>query len=145
MAGPDFCIEARLDCIEERRALDDAASTLARVGLFDVAHVNAGTLPLGKQRILEIARALASEPRMLLLDEPAAGLRSAEKRELALLLRALRAEGVAILLVEHDMAFVMELADRVIVQNFGRTLATGTPVEVQSHPDVVAAYLGVAA
>jgi branched-chain amino acid transport system ATP-binding protein len=135
----------RLDRSEESRALDDAAATLERVGLRDVAHLNAGSLPLGKQRILEIARALASEPRMLLLDEPAAGLRSGEKRELALLLRGLRAEGVAILLVEHDMAFVMELADRVIVQNFGRTLATGAPSEVQSHPDVIAAYLGAAA
>jgi branched-chain amino acid transport system permease protein len=135
----------RLDRVEELRALDHAAATLERVGLHDFAHLNAGSLPLGKQRILEIARALASDPRMVLLDEPAAGLRSAEKRELALLLRTLRAEGVAILLVEHDMAFVMELADRVIVQNFGRTLASGVPSEVQSHPDVIAAYLGVAA
>jgi ABC-type branched-subunit amino acid transport system ATPase component len=102
----------------------------------------AGALPLGRQRVLEIARALAAQPRMLLLDEPAAGLRAAEKRELGDLLRALRQEGVAILLVEHDMAFVMELADRVVVQNFGRTLATGAPAQVQAHPDVVSAYLG---
>ncbi|MEP7101764.1 MAG: ATP-binding cassette domain-containing protein [Burkholderiales bacterium] len=135
----------RFDRTEERQALSAAAATLDRVGLRDMAHVNAGSLPLGKQRILEIARALASDPKMLLLDEPAAGLRSAEKRDLAVLLRGLRAEGVAILLVEHDMAFVMGLADRVIVQNFGRTLAAGTPSEVQSHPDVVAAYLGVTA
>ncbi|MEO8057004.1 MAG: ATP-binding cassette domain-containing protein [Burkholderiales bacterium] len=135
----------RLDRHEERGALRGAAATLVRVGLGDLAHVHAGALPLGKQRILEVARALASDPKMLLLDEPAAGLRAAEKHELAVLLRGLRAEGVAILLVEHDMAFVMELADRVIVQNFGRTLAAGAPAEVQSHPDVISAYLGVAA
>jgi branched-chain amino acid transport system permease protein len=135
----------RLDRPEERRALDDAAATLRRVGLGDVAQQRAGSLPLGKQRILEIARALASEPRMLLMDEPAAGLRSAEKDELAALVRSVRDQGVAILLVEHDMAFVMGLADRVIVQNFGRTLASGTPTQVQSHPEVIAAYLGTPA
>jgi branched-chain amino acid transport system ATP-binding protein len=135
----------RLDRVDEQRALEDAMFALKRVGLGDAALANAGSLPLGKQRILEIARALASHPRMLLLDEPAAGLRAAEKRELAALMRDLRQEGVAILLVEHDMAFVMELADRVIVQNFGRTLTTGAPAEVQAHPEVMTAYLGVAA
>lgn len=134
----------RLDRAEERRALADAALTLERVGLGDLANSPAGSLPLGKQRILEIARALASNPRMILLDEPAAGLRAVEKKELAVLLRTLRAEGLSILLVEHDMAFVMSLADRVIVQNFGRTLTVGKPAEVQSHPEVVAAYLGAA-
>lgn len=134
----------RLDRRDERQALVDAMAALRRVGLADVALSRAGALPLGRQRVLEIARALAAQPRMLLLDEPAAGLRAAEKRELGELLRALRQEGVAILLVEHDMAFVMALADRVVVQNFGRTLATGAPAQVQAHPDVVAAYLGTA-
>jgi ABC-type branched-subunit amino acid transport system ATPase component/ABC-type branched-subunit amino acid transport system permease subunit len=132
----------RLDRHEEQHALAAAAAALARVGLSDLANSRAGALPLGKQRILEIARALAAEPRMILLDEPAAGLRAAEKAELGRLLRALREEGMAILLVEHDMAFVMDLADRVIVQNFGRTLTVGTPTQVQSHPEVIAAYLG---
>jgi branched-chain amino acid transport system permease protein len=135
----------RLDRREEAQALQCAALALQRTGLLEAASENAGALPLGKQRILEIARALASQPRMLLLDEPAAGLRAAEKRELATLLRALREEGVAILLVEHDMAFVMQLADRVVVQNFGRTLAAGPPAEVQAHPEVISAYLGAAA
>lgn len=135
----------RLDRRDEERALDDAMFALQRVGLGNVAQMSAGSLPLGKQRLLEVARALASHPRMLLLDEPAAGLRAAEKRELGDLLRALRQEGLAILLVEHDMAFVMGLADRVIVQNFGRTLAIGVPTQVQSDPEVVMAYLGAAA
>ena len=115
---------------------------LERTGLADLAWARAGTLALGKQRILEIARAIAAEPAILLLDEPAAGLRSAEKRELATLLDALRSEGVGILLVEHDMDFVMNLADRVVVQNFGVTLASGSPAEIRRHPGVVAAYLG---
>ena len=131
-----------------RRGHDDQLASrkawraLERTGLADWASARAGTLALGKQRILEIARAIAAEPAILLLDEPAAGLRSAEKRELASLLDALRSEGVGILLVEHDMDFVMNLADRVVVQNFGLTLASGSPAEVRQHPGVVAAYLG---
>ena len=102
----------------------------------------AGSLPLGKQRIVEIARALAADPCLLLLDEPAAGLRYLEKQALADLLRRLRDEGIGILLVEHDMDFVMGLADRVLVMEFGRKLAAGLPEEIQRNPAVVEAYLG---
>lgn len=132
----------RLDRHEERQAMEAAATALERTGLAEVANQPAGSLPLGKQRILEVARALVARPQMLLLDEPAAGLRASEKDELAELLKRLQSEGMTILLVEHDMAFVMNLADRVIVQNFGCTLTIGTPAQVQSHPDVIAAYLG---
>jgi ABC-type branched-subunit amino acid transport system ATPase component len=101
-----------------------------------------GNLPLGRQRLVEIARALAADPCLLLLDEPAAGLRYVEKQALAELLRRLRAEGMGILLVEHDMEFVMGLADRVVVIEFGRKLAAGLPEEIQRNPAVVEAYLG---
>ncbi|HJS84549.1 MAG TPA: metal-dependent hydrolase, partial [Acetobacteraceae bacterium] len=102
----------------------------------------AGDLPLGQQRLVEVARALCLSPRLLLLDEPAAGLRLAEKRRLAALLRQLRAEGMGILLVEHDMDFVMRLADRVVVMNFGQKIAEGPPERVQSDAAVLDAYLG---
>ena len=103
---------------------------------------SAGSLPLGKQRIVEIARALAADPLLLLLDEPAAGLRYREKRELAELLRALKAQGITILLVEHDMDFVMGLTDRLVVMDFGEKLAEGEPAEIQRNPLVLEAYLG---
>ena len=100
---------------------------LARVGLAEQAHELAGNLPLGRQRVLEIARALAADPLLIVLDEPAAGLRRLEKQALAELLRALRAEGMTILLVEHDMEFVMGLVDRIVVMDFGVKLAEGLP------------------
>ncbi|MGE5387116.1 MAG: ATP-binding cassette domain-containing protein, partial [Betaproteobacteria bacterium] len=102
----------------------------------------AGNLALGQQRIVEIARALCSDPSLLLLDEPAAGLRYLEKQALGELLRKLRAEGMGILLVEHDMDFVMGLADRVVVMEFGEKLAEGLPEEIQENPMVLEAYLG---
>jgi ABC-type branched-subunit amino acid transport system ATPase component/ABC-type branched-subunit amino acid transport system permease subunit len=132
----------RADRAEEARLLHEAALQIERCGLADQMYEAAGSLPLGKQRIVEIARALAADPCLLLLDEPAAGLRYLEKQALADLLRRLRAEGIGILLVEHDMDFVMGLADRVVVMEFGRKLAAGLPEEIQRNPAVVDAYLG---
>ena len=132
----------RLDRREEQRLLAEASRQADRIGLGQVLHRPAGELPLGQQRMVEIARALCMRPAVLLLDEPAAGLRLAEKQDLAARLRALRAEGVAVLLVEHDMAFVMGLADRVVVMDFGRKIAEGPPERIQADPRVVDAYLG---
>lgn len=132
----------RLDRAEERRILDAAWTQLERIGLAERAHEPAGSLPLGTQRILEIARALAADPVLLVLDEPAAGLRRREKQALAELLRRLRAEGMTILIVEHDMDFVMKLVDRLVVMNFGTKLVEGPPAEVRADPRVQAAYLG---
>jgi branched-chain amino acid transport system permease protein len=132
----------RLDRGEERRILAEAMRQLGRIGLADRAHEAAGSLPLGTQRILEIARALAADPVLLVLDEPAAGLRRQEKRALAELLKRLRGEGVTILVVEHDMDFVMKLVDRLVVMNFGAKLVEGDPAAVRADPRVQAAYLG---
>jgi branched-chain amino acid transport system permease protein len=132
----------RLDRGEERRAQYEAMRQLERVGLADRCFEPAGNLPLGNQRLLEIARALAADPVLLVLDEPAAGLRRQEKLALADLLRALRAEGLTILLVEHDMDFVMRLVDRIVVMDFGCKLCEGNPRAVRSDPRVQEAYLG---
>jgi ABC-type branched-subunit amino acid transport system ATPase component/ABC-type branched-subunit amino acid transport system permease subunit len=132
----------RLDRADEAGLLAEAARQIERVGLSGQINTAAGSLPLGRQRIVEIARALCADPVLLLLDEPAAGLRHMEKQRLASLLRDLRGNGISVLLVEHDMGFVMDLADRVVVLDFGSKIAEGTPETIRTNPEVIRAYLG---
>ena len=131
-----------LDKAEERRIFAEAHRQLQRIGMDDRMDELAGNLALGPQRLMEIARALCTDPSLLLLDEPAAGLRHKEKQALSQVLRQLRDEGVTLLLVEHDMDFVMGLTDRIVVMEFGTKLMEGTPAQVQASPAVRAAYLG---
>ncbi|MDP2679167.1 MAG: branched-chain amino acid ABC transporter ATP-binding protein/permease [Rhodoferax sp.] len=133
----------RMDRAEEQSLLREAARQLERIGMGHAMHEQAGNLAMGPQRLLEIARALCSDPALLLLDEPAAGLRHKEKQALAGVLRQLRSEGMSILLVEHDMDLVMDVTDHIVVMEFGTLLMQGTPEEVQQSPKVRAAYLGV--
>ncbi|MGH3344866.1 MAG: ATP-binding cassette domain-containing protein [Carbonactinosporaceae bacterium] len=128
---------------EERSVEREARRVVELVGLSEDADRPAADLPFGRQRLVEIARALASEPDLLLLDEPMAGLSGAERRELAALLRQVRASGIGIILVEHDVEAVLALADRVAVLDDGRLIALGAPGQVRAEPAVVAAYLGV--
>jgi branched-chain amino acid transport system permease protein len=132
---------ARLDRAEEQSLFKEAQRQLERIGMGGWLHEQAGNLPMGPQRLLEIARALCTDPALLLLDEPAAGLRHKEKQALAGVLRQLQREGMSILLVEHDMDLVMDLCDRLVVMEFGTLLMEGTR-EVQQSPAVRAAYLG---
>ena len=132
----------RLDKEEERRLYKEAARHLERIGMAEHMHDLAGNLAMGPQRLMEIARALCTDPALLLLDEPAAGLRHKEKQALAGVLRQLRSEGMSILLVEHDMDLVMDVTDHIVVMEFGTHLMEGTPAEVQQSDKVRAAYLG---
>lgn len=127
---------------EDKEIRKEAMGLLGEVGLENMAGFPAAALPFGRQRLLEIARALASGPRLLLLDEPAAGLNSAETRELAAYLKRLRGKGLTMVLVEHDMETVMEVADRILVLNFGMQISEGTPPEIQANPEVIKVYLG---
>jgi ABC-type branched-subunit amino acid transport system ATPase component len=129
---------------EEKNMFDKAMEILSFVGIEELAHRKSSELPFGWQRLLEIARALASNPKLLLLDEPAAGLNATETRQLGQLLNKIRTKGITMLLVEHDMSLTMEICDRIVVLDQGKKLAEGTPRQIQSNPEVMAAYLGVA-
>ncbi len=127
---------------EEKKIQESAEKQLHFLGLAPKAHVPAGSLPLGSQRMLEIARALAIEPKLLLLDEPASGLNSRETIAMGELIQKIKAMQITVLLVEHDMELVMDISDAVAVINFGSLIANGSPAEIQANEDVIAAYLG---
>ncbi len=128
---------------EEEHIRKKAFEYLEFVRLADLAGLDAGTLPLGKQKMLEIARALATEPRLILLDEPAGGLNMRETEELGDLIQEIKKLGITVLLVEHDMNLIMDISDRILVLDFGKVLASGNPAEIKENSAVVEAYLGL--
>ncbi|MCI5145286.1 MAG: ABC transporter ATP-binding protein, partial [Candidatus Electrothrix sp. AR3] len=127
---------------EEKEIISCSFALLKKIGIADLADEFAKNLPYGAQRRLEIARALATDPALLLLDEPAAGMNPQETVELDELITEIRDEGVAILLIEHDMKLVMSLSDHIFVMDYGRKIAEGSPQEIRRNPDVIKAYLG---
>jgi branched-chain amino acid transport system ATP-binding protein len=127
---------------EEKEAFETAMQYLRKVGIADLAYEDAKTLPYGNQRLLEIARAAASSPKLILLDEPMAGLNPKESAQLVQVIRQMREEGMSFLFVEHDMETVMEISDRIVVIDYGKKIAEGTPAEIYENEAVIAAYLG---
>lgn len=127
---------------EEPIIYQKAQQYLDMVGLSDVAHRSAASIPIGSQRLLEIARALATEPAIVMLDEPAAGLNTQETRQLGTLIRNIREMGITVVIVEHDMELVMDISDEIIVLNYGKRIAEGTPTEIQANQEVIDVYLG---
>ena len=133
----------RINRREEKRMREDAMQLLRVVGLEDVRDERATSLPYGKQRLLEIARALATEPSLLLLDEPAAGMNPQETEELGAFIQRIKKQfNLTILIIEHHMNLIMDISDRIYVVDFGRLIAQGTPDEIQNNDAVIAAYLG---